>query len=210
MMWATLVRAENPKCAWCHEATWGDPDVRVKVLAHFSAGGGRAWEEAELVGEKWPERVERIRAVAGTHGVALLESNPDRARIRIEVEECPLLHAVSASGALPRFPFEIKNGADEWLIISERDQAERFVNGLRERGVKVEIASSREYKPHATLTDRQRELMQAAIAQGYYEVPRRITLTKLAERLKVAKSTLSETLARGERHLLEDLHASRP
>jgi len=206
-MWATLVRAQSPSCAWCQQARSGDEDVTIRILAHFPAGGGHVWEEAELVGEKWPERLEVLRHLPGLHSATLLESTHERARVRIDVEGCPLLHAVKASGVLPRFPFEIKDGSDQWLIIAERDQTERFVRDLRKRGVKVEIASSHEYRPHATLTDRQRELMQAAIAQGYYEVPRRVTLTELARRLGVAKSTLSETLARGERHLLEDFRA---
>jgi hypothetical protein len=209
-MWATLVRAHNPTCAWCHEILMGASDVTVRILAHVPAGDGRVWEEAELVGAKWPERLDAMRKLPAMRGLTLLEQAPDKARVRLDLDECPLLHAVNASGVLPRFPFQLRDGADEWLIISEREQAERFVGDLRTRGVQVEIASSREYRPNATLTDRQRELMQAAIAQGYYEVPRRVTLTELARRLKVAKSTLSETLARGERHLLNELHAPPP
>lgn len=205
-MWATLVRAQSPDCAWCHGASVSAPDVAVRVLAHFPVGRGRVLEEIEFNGHGWGRRIEELKGRPRLHGLILLESTPDHARIRIEIDECPLRHAVSVSSALPRFPFEVKDGSDEWLLISERDQADRFVKDLRGHGVKADIVSSREYHPHASLTDRQREMMEAAIDQGYYEVPRRVTLTHLAERLHVAKSTLSETLARGERHLLEGLN----
>lgn len=204
-MWATLLRVEDPSCAWCHEATLGDDPVHVKVLSHFPAGSGRVWEEVEITGPTWKQHLEKIQQMASVHHLSLLESTNVRGRVRLEVDACPLQHAVIASGVLPRFPFEVRGGFDQWLIISEREEAAKFVSDLRGRGARVEVVSSREYHPHGSLTERQRELMEAAIAQGYYEVPRRVTLTKLAERLHVSKSTLSETLARGERRVLEEL-----
>lgn len=204
-MWATLLKVRNPDCAWCHQATLGDPQVQVKVLSHFPSGSGHILEEIELAGAQWRGRLETIRGQPSVHRVTLLESSEEHARVRLEIDECPLQHAVAESGALPRFPFEVRAGFDQWLIISERQEASKFAADLRSHGVRVEVVSSREYHPHENLTERQRELMQVAIAQGYYEVPRRVTLTKLAERLHVSKSTLSETLARAERRVLEGL-----
>jgi predicted DNA binding protein len=204
-MWATLLKAQNPSCAWCHEIAFGASDVDVKVLTHFPSTTGHVLEEVEIRGGGWQSHVERIRALASVHSVSVLESASDHARVRIEVDDCPLQHAVAASGAVPRFPFRVKQGYDEWLLITERENASRFVSDLRSRGVAVEVVSSREYHPHEGLTDRQKEFMRAAIEHGYYEVPRRVSLTELARRLHVAKSTLSETLARGERRVVEDL-----
>lgn len=204
-MWATLLRVENPACAWCRLLPSADGETRILVLAHFPAGEGRVWEEVELKGAGWAAHVEKLRALPSVAQLAVLDGGPDSARIRLEVAECPLPHAVAASGAIPRFPFEVSAGHDEWLLIGEREQGSRFVEALRTQGSRVDVVSSREYKPKASMTDRQRELMEIAIAQGYFEVPRRVTLTKLAERIGIAKSTLSEALARGERHVLEDL-----
>ena len=44
------------------------------------------------------------------------------------------------------------------------------------------------------LTNRQREVLLRAVEEGYYAWPRRVTLTQLAARIGVAKSTLSELL----------------
>ena len=44
------------------------------------------------------------------------------------------------------------------------------------------------------LTSRQRTIFDAAMNEGYWESPRRITLTKLAGLLGVSKSTLSVQL----------------
>jgi hypothetical protein len=163
------------------------------------------WEEVQLGGPGWRARLADIERLPSVHRVSLLESSEEGGRVRLEIDECPLLHAVVGSGVLPRFPFEVRGGFDEWLIIAKREDIAKFVRDLRSRGSRIEIASSREHHTHDDLTHRQRELMEAAIAQGYYEVPRRVTLTKLADQLHLSKSTLSETLARGERRVIEDL-----
>jgi len=203
-MWATLVKVRSASCVLCHGAD-GSDGVEMRVLAHVPTGGGRVREEVEVRGAAWRARVDHIRGAPNVGRVDVLESDADHARVRLDVASCPLQEAVAASGVLPRFPFEVKDGHDQWLLVSERVDAASFVDALRARGIGVEVLTSREHHPHGAMTARQRELMDAAVGQGYYEVPRRVTLTKLAERLKVSKSTLSETLARGERHVLEGL-----
>lgn len=49
----------------------------------------------------------------------------------------------------------------------------------------------------ADLTDPQREALQAAAKMGYFEVPRRATLTDLAAELGVSDSAVSQRLRRG-------------
>jgi len=51
------------------------------------------------------------------------------------------------------------------------------------------------------LPTEQRQALHAAVARGYYETPREIALTTLAEELGVPQSTLSYRLQRAEAHL---------
>ncbi|QFU82938.1 helix-turn-helix domain-containing protein [Natronorubrum aibiense] len=51
------------------------------------------------------------------------------------------------------------------------------------------------------LPSEQRDALQAAVEYGYYETPRRIDLSELAERLDVPRSTLSYRLRRAEASL---------
>ncbi|MGI0054942.1 MAG: helix-turn-helix domain-containing protein [Thermoplasmata archaeon] len=55
----------------------------------------------------------------------------------------------------------------------------------------------------STLTVRQEEILRRALAEGYFDVPRRISLTALAPKIGVAMSTLSVTLAVIEKKILE-------
>jgi hypothetical protein len=61
----------------------------------------------------------------------------------------------------------------------------------------------------AELTPRQRETLITAYREGYFDIPRKITLVDLAEELSVSDQAVSERLRRGEsklvcNYLLED------
>ena len=54
------------------------------------------------------------------------------------------------------------------------------------------------------VTDEQQEALVAAYDAGYFDVPRGITLTELADRLDISRNALSARLRRGHRNLLSN------
>jgi DNA-directed RNA polymerase specialized sigma24 family protein len=66
---------------------------------------------------------------------------------------------------------------------------------------KLDTYEGRE-RPIDELTDRQREVIQTAYDEGYYEVPREATTGDVAAELDVDPSTVAEHLQRAERNLL--------
>ncbi|MFC7156276.1 helix-turn-helix domain-containing protein [Halomarina halobia] len=55
------------------------------------------------------------------------------------------------------------------------------------------------------LTDEQREALRAACERGYFDVPRRISLSELADELDVSHQALSERLRRGHEVLVREV-----
>ncbi|HTY47529.1 MAG TPA: helix-turn-helix domain-containing protein [Methanomassiliicoccales archaeon] len=65
----------------------------------------------------------------------------------------------------------------------------------------------------SALTKKQKEIMVAAYAYGYYDIPRRISSERLSSKLKISRPTLLEHLRKAERRLLAEAmagHASKP
>src|SRR5438477_275044 len=193
-MWATLLQVQTPACAWCRVASLKHPDVGLRVTSYYARPNHSALEVVEMTGPSWTKAVDSIRAIETVEEVEVLESSAKGGRVRIAATECHLPGAIEASGIVPQIPFDIANGCDKWLIISEQSRAKDFYDNLRGRGVDVDIVYSGEYAPESRLTPRQQEILSIAVQAGYYDYPRRITLTHLAEKLGVAKSTLSQTL----------------
>jgi len=76
------------------------------------------------------------------------------------------------------------------------------VHEVGERGLAVESTAG-------TLSDRQREAVEAALALGYYDQPRRATHGDVADELGCAESTASEHLRKAEAKLVRGAMAGR-
>lgn len=123
----------------------------------------------------------------------------------------PVPHgAMAESGVVPSFPLLLEEG---WLVgdlITSREQLSAFRDELDTAGIKYQVISVPEREEQKdVLTPRQQEVVDLAIEHGYYDFPRRSTLTDLAEILDVNKSVVSRTLQRAESHLITRHYSSR-
>lgn len=120
----------------------------------------------------------------------------------------PPYRALIASENLPRFPLTIRNG---WVIsdiTTSHERLSKFKDELDATGLTYEIMSvTQSTDPTDLLTDRQHRFMTEAIECGYYDTPRRCSLTDLADELGVSKSTASVVLHNAEETIIKDFFA---
>ena len=119
-------------------------------------------------------------------------------------------------GYLPFGAFgELENGQMSYdLLVEDRDSITDAVSLLREFGsVEVEritkdfstfvVPSVTEWQSLLqSIPSRQRQLLNAAMEEGYYEMPREITLEDLADEVGVAKTTASQHLRKAEQRVM--------
>jgi len=83
------------------------------------------------------------------------------------------------------------------VVVAGDNTLDRLLSGLEKRGMSVKVTESRTLV-NGTLTFDQQKIIRIAEQEGYFEFPRKISLTKLAERLHMSKSNLEEILRRAE------------
>jgi len=90
-----------------------------------------------------------------------------------------------------------------WRFITRKSSDFRQVLArLSKEGIEAKIEDVAPLERKATLTGRQKEIVATAVAQGYFEFPRKISLTGLSELVGVKPSTLSEILRSAERRIM--------
>ncbi|WP_121743162.1 helix-turn-helix domain-containing protein [Natronorubrum halophilum] len=77
-------------------------------------------------------------------------------------------------------------------------------------GIQIVLEGIGEYHPDmrqlaSLLTDRQQELLELAIDEGYYEMPRRATLRDLADQVNISAGTIGEHLRKIETKVITEL-----
>ncbi|WP_144799086.1 helix-turn-helix domain-containing protein [Halorubrum depositum] len=153
--------------------------------------------------------VDAVLATMESHdalaSVSVMAREDGVATIRIETDAPLLLLAAKRSGLPIEMPLDIEDGVAEVEVTGEHERVAEMGRRLSELGLEFEVERVRQrVNPARLLTDRQRELLLAAVDLGYYDVPRRATLTEVAEHVGIAKSTCSETLQRVERTVVRE------
>ncbi|WP_336002646.1 helix-turn-helix domain-containing protein [Halorientalis halophila] len=197
-----------PQAAWIGEISTEFPDVEFRVLAALptdDTGVGLV----ELSGPDIPAVVKRIEERESILSLELLGESDDRTLIQFETTEPLLLFSVRESGVPLEPPVEIQDGRATVEVTASQDRLSKFGTQLEQFGMSFDVEYVRRTvdATEQLLTDRQRDLIVAAVQQGYYDTPRESSLTELADHLGMAKSTVSETLHRAEETVVKEFVA---
>jgi predicted DNA binding protein len=162
---------------------------------------------------EFDEVVETIRTHRNTNSVDIV-SRMDRddltgATLLIrqpEIQQTPM-RTLLQKGFLPLRPTRLKNGVQKYdLLFEKHENIAEAVNLLSEYGpVTTEVISqkfNKETTPSnvewqeliGSITPDQCDLFVTAVEEGYFEIPRRVTLEELGTELGVTKGTVSHQL----------------
>lgn len=92
-------------------------------------------------------------------------------------------------------------GEVQLVATADRDALHAFMNDVP--GARIKRCGPARVRPRRLLTPRQEEVLARAVAEGYYRVPRDITLVQLARKCGVSTSSLSEILRRAEGRVIQ-------
>lgn len=90
------------------------------------------------------------------------------------------------------------------FIVRRTTDLRQILSKLGHDGVATRIEDVSPLNQKATLTGRQKEIIATAVAKGYFEFPRKISLTNLSQLVGIKPSTLSEILRSAERRIMEN------
>lgn len=197
-----------PEEAWIGALSRALPEATFRVLAALptdETGVGLV----ELRGPNLPALADRMREHEAVLSLDVLGASEDRMVVQFETSDPLLLLSVRESGLPLEPPVEIRDGEATVEVTASRDRLSMFGKQLEQFGMRFDVDFIRGEMEdrERLLTDRQRELIVTAVNQGYYDTPRKCSLTELAAELDMAKSTLSETLHRAEGTIISEFVA---
>lgn len=203
-----------PEEVWIGDLSRQYPTATVRVLAALAdddAGVGLA----EISGPDLDDLLAEMRAFDSVTEVELLQRSEGTALVQFETTMPLLLLPIQASGIPLEMPFTIQDGRADWELTAPQERLSELGEQLRELGIPFTVEELHQHiEDEQLLTESQLALLRAAVDAGYYDTPRECSLTELAERQGMAKSTCSETLHRAEekvvKQYVESLEERRP
>jgi len=191
---------------WMVEFSRRHPPLRVDILNRIDIDTEFGVSDIWISGEPPGAWARDIAAHSDVRKVDALAEVGGGSIYRVTDRNPPVVHLYRRLGLPIQYPVEIRGGSVRWEVVARSPEFDRVIEYAREidpevRVVNLRRRSLRSHLPQ--LTEAQQELLSRAMAEGYFSVPRDITLTELARRLDRSKSSVSEAIALIEKKLLE-------
>ena len=158
------------------------------------------------------EDLERIESLDILEVVQTSE-NPEEGNLVI----CRVIHPLPILNARTNGTYAVAgsklDGEGLTYILQGSSIKLRLLSGVLRLMAKPDRTSARTLKltpqnHDSVLTEKQLKLAKFAYDRGYYELPKRIKITELAEQLGLARATISEHLTKIEGILMDDMFSS--
>lgn len=198
-------RIELPNDLWISQLSTTFPRTTFRLLSGYRTGD-TALELGEIITDRPTEVVTAMDDHPSIEAHELLESDDRRALLKYETADTALYDFVETSSLTIEFPVDVRNGWYEFDLTGTRDELDRLQDVLESSPLSYELLSLvSSTDPGDMLTDRQQEIIQTAVQNGYFEIPRECTLAELADELDIDKSTASTILRRGEAQIVKSV-----
>lgn len=195
-------RRELPTDLWVAELSREFPGATFRLLAGLPAGE-TAIELGDVVADAVDPIIEAGKAHPAIGDFDLLYADEGRALSRYETTQTSLYSSMEDLSTPPEFPIVVENGYSEFEVTGTRSQIRAVDEALAGDRTHQILSVVESESSSALLTERQAELLEAAVRQGYFDVPRECTLADLAAAVGVDKSTASGVLRRGTERIVK-------
>ncbi len=192
-----------PEEDWVGAVSRAFPDATFRLLS-----GLRTGDTAIELGEVLTDRPAAVGEAIESHPAIIdhqtLEVTADRRLGKYETTETGFYELGEELSTPPEFPLVVRDGWVEFDLTATREEFDGFLAGLDAAGEQYELLSVIDAdRPETILTERQQEVLETALREGYFTIPRDSTLSEVADTLDVDKSTASDVLRRGENRLMK-------
>lgn len=200
---------ELPDGRWKSDVTREFPEIQFR-LPSVTMSDGRAVEVVVADGNVVETCLSALEEHSDVADSIIFHREKDKGIIQIQTTD-PLLQIASRQSRTPlMYPIEIYQGNVIVDVIAPYDNISALGTQLKASGATFNVEYvQRDHEMCRVLTERQREVLLAAVEHGYYETPRRCSLTELADKMGIAKSTCSGMLQRIEKALVDDFLVER-
>ncbi|MFX1456259.1 MAG: helix-turn-helix domain-containing protein [Promethearchaeota archaeon] len=197
----TKIKLKVPEEKWISEIFDSFPDTELDILNFFpydfETNIGNVIMEIRHY--KVKQILEMLEQQPSILELNILNMKENRVKINVKTTNPYLLFIVIKFGAIVEFPIRVRDKYTIWTLISTREQLNNVLTLYEEFGIKYSILQI--VNPPLEVGDdvnglsfEESQILNTAIKLGFFEVPRKISLVELANKLGKSKSWTSELL----------------
>jgi hypothetical protein len=194
-----------PPKTWAGPFSVRHPATDVEFLSLSAAGDGEVNSEVWIRGLPagvWSRDISRSPDVESVECLAELGAG---ALYRVRAAQPPIINLYRKMATPLPFPLRLKAGSLEWEVVARAPQFAEVLLFAHEADPKMRVTWVRKGPLHAhlpRLSSEERQLLATALEQGYFCVPQRGTIARLAKSVGSTEAAVAQSLGSIEDALL--------
>jgi len=195
------IKIKFPDKLWISELFKNFPDLKMEISYFLPYDLEKSIGNSiiEIMHYNIDSIIQEIRNHPSVFEFSILEQEDKKVKFNVKTKDPYLLYAVIKCGVLINFPVRVKDGYAYWRLISSRKSIDQLLTLFEQRNIDFELLRIGkspyllEDEKHK-LTYNESNVLDEAISLGFFEIPRKISLEELANKLGKSKSALSVML----------------
>lgn len=182
--------------------------IKFRECMPYGESGGRCLIEIDDTRDISDKIIDQIQKHPDVCRIDICESK-NGILGSVVTNKCAACRALTGSDCFLTSALSLEDGSVEWkLITSANGSLTQLIEKLEENGCIVELTNTSHLTDDNLLTERQEQIIHAAIEKGYYNYPKKITIKELALMFDISPSTLGEILQRSEKKIISEFFHS--
>lgn len=198
------LRDPNPR-TWLEDISRQMPAETFRVLSGHRRDNGLVGV-VEVESSNQDQIRESLQNSSKTGSNTVLHDDEHALLIQYVGNEPLMYRIVRDIGILPQYPLDMRNGWVSTSMFVSQSLLSSYRKTLDASDIEYRVISVRDsFESKDLLTDKQKEAVSTGISLGYYDTPRRCTLSEIAEELDVTKSAVGRLLQRAETRMVKSV-----
>jgi hypothetical protein len=185
-----------PKEKWLAKLNKEFSHLDFNIVSNFLIGENLGNTLFEIKGVSLNRFMLKFKDTLSLSSFQILHQGDDSLLLNVKTKDPWILNALVKTELLFLYPLNVIDGIIEVNAIAERKKIDHFLSELEQKDIRYKIKKIGQYQPKKLLSVRQSRLLMELYKKGYYEIPRKISLTELAKKHKISPSALSESIRR--------------
>jgi predicted DNA binding protein len=193
-----------PQEKWLFKFNEKYPELNFNILSKFLIEENVGLTLFQIRGVSIKQFISDFKGHINKASSTILFEGADLVILNLKVVDPWILNTLIKTELLILYPILVKDGKLQIEAITNRFKVDDFLAELERKNIRATIKNIGYDFKSSLLTQRQYEILKVANSNGYFEIPRKISLTEFANNLNISKSALSETLRRIFKRLSEN------
>ena len=185
-----------PAEKWLAKFSRSYPSLQFKLLSMLPISKNQGYCLLQIEGTNINQFWEKFEQFYDSKNFHLIFKDEKSIALNIVIQEPWVLNMIVEAQAVLHFPIIIHDGIALFELIAPRVKIEQLFSHSNWKKLDISIKQIGQYCADTVLSPRQTEILTKALANGFFEIPRRISLSDFAKDIGISATALSGNVRR--------------